>query len=91
MAVLRHDAPLDGVISGLEGLEVHRECPSIGVNLRRPLVFALSTAVQYVKFGEQCFDRRVEPNRHLLGWRRDRRPNLGVLGLWKGVRQRGLW
>src|SRR6266849_10222512 len=87
MRVDADDMPFDGVVARLELVEVDRQLPSVGADIRRASGFVLTCSAKYFERGKQLFYRRVVLNRDLGRRRVDRLSGRWTLALGKRVRR----
>src|SRR6266852_5791085 len=87
MRVDTDDMPFDGVVARLELVEVDRQLPSVGADIRRASRSILTRVVKYFERSKQFFYRRVVLNRDLGRRRVDRLSGRWTLALGKRVRR----
>src|SRR6266446_4493297 len=87
MRVDTDDMPFDRVVAGLELVEVDRQLPSVGADIRRASRFILTRVVEYFERSKQLFYRRVVLNRDPGRRRVNRRSGRWTLALGKRVRR----
>src|SRR5579864_7779243 len=85
MRVDTDDMPFDRVVAGLELVEVDRQLPSVGADIRRAGRFILTSVVKYFERSKQFFYRRVVLDCYLRGRGVNRRSGRWTLALRKRV------